>query len=194
MLVSENDPAAHLFPLSDSGETEQVEALRMGYEDLSGGVATRLLETLPSECVDAIHKFTFDGPTSVIGLVSHVSGLLEGLDTVDPERASQQAHDEAKTELERGKTLVQAFRDNPLLPFLGRLRSPDDLSDDAARVGWGVVNTADEYTDAVTYLATFDLMNKYLTDPSSNRQAYDEAMLAFINDVIFRPGVSFNRG
>lgn len=77
--------------------------------------------------------------------------------------------------------------------FLGRLHSADDTSPDAVRVGWGVIDTEDERADAETYLSTIELSAAYLHDPQSTGVAYDQAVHAFMNDVIFRPGVSFGR-
>jgi hypothetical protein len=74
------------------------------------------------------------------------------------------------------------------------LRSPDDLSRDTARVGWGVVAMRDEKEDALKYAGILDTIEAFLTDPMAARADYDNAMLAFMNDVIFRPGVVIQRG
>lgn len=187
------NPTADLFPVPTGSESEHLNELRLGYEDLSNGEASCLLQTLPNDVVAAIYKFTFDGPINVIGLVSHVSGLLEGLDAADPERKSRVALETAQIEIERSIALTQAFRDNPRLPFVGKLHSPDDLSPDMARMGWGVIDTSEEAQDANIYLPTLTIMERYLANPTDNASAYEKAMLVFMNDAIFRPGVSFSR-
>lgn len=191
MVSSNRDMLADIFPI-DGAEPSVHGDLRMGYDDLSAGSeATALLEALPEDVVRAIHRYTFDGPTNVIGLVAHVGGLLEGLDERDPERKAVSAIDDAAAEIDMSRILIEAFRDNPRLPLLGRLHAPGDTSPDAVQVGWGVVSTDEERADAETYLPTIELSMTYLRDPEAVRDTYNQAVLAFMNDVIFRPGVSF---
>jgi len=191
--MSDRDPLDRLF--GDAGGTEPTELTErtLGYDDFTGGNATRLLTELPLETVKIIHRYTFDGPTDVIGHIGTLAGLIEGLHERDPERTSAGAVDLVREEIAGSRGFFAAVMEHDELPFIGRMRDPRDLSDDTVRVGWGVVQTETDQEDVLKHYAMLGIMEAFLADPAT-KPDFDKAMLVFMNDVIFRPGVVVQRG
>lgn len=190
--MTHGDPLEGLFD-TDGGETSELDYLTLGYDDLSNGHATDLLVHLPVDVVKVIHRYTFDGPTDVIGHISTLAGLIEGLDERDPSRSSEAAVELTREEIAGARSFFGAVIEHDKLPFIGRMHSPDDLSPDTVKIGWGVVDMTSEREDVMKYYATLAIMESFLADPAT-RPDYDAAMLAFMNDVIFRPGIVLQRG
>lgn len=190
--MTDIDPLDRLFGPDE--RPSELDHLTLGYDDLSGGRATKLLTQLPIDTVKVIHRYAFDVPSGVIAHIGTLADLLEGLDVRDPNRASEQAVELAREEISGARSFFAAVIAHDELPCIGRMRSVDDLSADTAKVGWGIVDTGEDREDALKYAGLLDIMESFLADPASARTDYDTAMLAFLNDVIFRPGVEMQRG